>query len=77
MATQQAESNNANVVPLRRCIIDKIIAFEDGRLNEQAAIALFQELLDSGMLLSLQGTYQRTARRFLNAGLIVSRGLRA
>ena len=53
--------------------IGRIIDYEDGVLNEEETIALFQELVDSGMAWSLQGHYGRTATAMIDAGLIENR----
>jgi len=47
-----------------------IIAYENGELDEEQVIALFQSLLDTGFIYHLQGSYQRQAQRLLDAGLI-------
>lgn len=49
---------------------DKIIAYEQGELNEEETIALFQELVNSGLAWQLQGSYGRTAAALLSQGLI-------
>lgn len=49
--------------------IDAIIAFENGALDEDETISLFQDLIDSGMVWKLQGFYGRTARDLIDAGL--------
>jgi len=51
-------------------IVGKIIAFEQGELNNEEVYSLFQFLLDSGMIHSLQGSYQRMAEELLLAGMI-------
>ena len=51
--------------------IDKIIAYEQGELDELGTLELFQALVDSGMAWKLQGSYGRTAMSLLEAGLIV------
>lgn len=50
--------------------IDEIIAYEQGELPDDEIIALFQRLLDSGLVWKLQGHYGRTASALLRANLI-------
>lgn len=52
--------------------IDAIIAYENGELDEEATIALFQSLVDSGMAWSLQGSYGRTASDLISDGLVTA-----
>ena len=49
-------------------IVDKIIAFESGHMEIKEIVAFFQELIDSGMAWTLQGSYGRTARALIEAG---------
>jgi len=49
--------------------IDKIIAFENGELTEKEVIELFQELINTGEVWSLQGSYGRLAKQLIDAGL--------
>jgi hypothetical protein len=49
--------------------IDDIIAYESGELQEEEVIALFQRLINSGLVWRLQGHYGRTARALIEAGL--------
>ena len=51
-------------------IVGKIMAFERGELENEEVCNLFQFLLDSGMIHSLQGSYQRMAEDLLLAGAI-------
>ena len=51
-------------------IVGKIMAFEQGELDNEEVYSLFQFLLDSGMIHSLQGSYQRMAEDLLLAGVI-------
>lgn len=51
-------------------IVGQIVAFEQGELEDGEVYALFQFLLDSGMIYSLQGSYQRMAEDLLLAGMI-------
>ena len=50
--------------------VSQIMAYENGEMEQSEMIAFFQFLLDSGMIYSLQGSYQRTAQQLINAGLI-------
>ncbi len=51
-------------------VVGQIVAFEQGELENEEVFALFQFLLDSGMIHSLQGSYQRMAEELLLAGKI-------
>jgi len=50
--------------------VDKIIAYEQGELTQEEVIELFQELVNSGLAWSLQGSYGRTAMALIEAGEI-------
>lgn len=52
--------------------IDKIIAFEQGDLDEDDTIELFQELIDSGLAWQLQGSYGRMANALIQNGYCVA-----
>ncbi len=51
-------------------LTERIVAYEQGELDQQQTIQLFQELVDSGMIMSLQGHYGRLAFQLMEAGLI-------
>tara|TARA_R100000781_G_scaffold86248_3_gene53075 strand:+ start:2092 stop:2274 length:183 start_codon:yes stop_codon:yes gene_type:complete len=57
-------------------IAEFIINYENDNLKDDQVnlfyqvIDYFQELVDSGKINSLQGSYQRTAKSLLDAGLI-------
>lgn len=51
-------------------IVSRLMAYEEGELDQDQVIDLFQELLSSGLITQLQGHYGRTAQRLIDAGLI-------
>ena len=48
--------------------IDSIIAYEQGDLDDEATISLFQDLINSGLAYQLQGSYGRTANQLIDEG---------
>mgnify|MGYP000903433249 CR=1 FL=1 len=55
-------------------IVDKIIAYEDGDMNGWEVLDLYADLIKTGMILGLQGTYQREARYLIEEGIIDQHG---
>ena len=51
-------------------LVDRIMAYEEGSMDQQDMLRFFQELIDTGLAWSLQGHYGRTAARLLKAGLV-------
>lgn len=51
-------------------VVGAILAFEDGKLDEDEVVELFQVLVSTGMIGSLQGSYQRMAGDLIRAGLV-------
>lgn len=51
-------------------LLDDIIAYENGDMDEDDLIAFFQRLVDTGLAWSFQGHYGRTAMAFIEAGLV-------
>ena len=49
--------------------IGRMIDYENGDLSVDETIALFQELIDSGLAWELQGHYGRSAQQLIDAGL--------
>ena len=47
-----------------------IIAFEQGTLDDDDTIELFQHLLDRGQVWLMQGHYGRTAKAMIEDGVI-------
>ena len=45
--------------------LDRIIQYEQGDLDDEAILELFQDLVSSGLAWQLQGHYGRTARSLI------------
>ena len=50
--------------------VGAIMAFEQGDLDEEGTLELFQHLVDTGLAWQLQGFYGRAAKALLDQGLI-------
>ena len=46
----------------------RVIEFEEGTLEEDEVVELFQDLIDSGLAWQLQGFYGRTAASLIENG---------
>jgi hypothetical protein len=55
-------------------LIDQIISYENGDMQEGEALQLFSTLIKTGQAWSLQGHYGRTARHLIDAGFISESG---
>lgn len=55
-------------------LMDKIIAYESGRLNQEETVELFQGLVDTGMIPHLQGHYARMANALIEQGYVTPIG---
>jgi len=49
--------------------VDRIMAYEQGELEEEEIVELFQELINSGLAWQLQGHYGRTAKYLIEEGV--------
>ena len=54
--------------------VDFIINYEGGLCSDEEIIKGFQQLIDSGLVWSLQGHYGRTATALIEAGYCHKRG---
>ena len=51
-------------------LVDSIIDFESGQLNNQGVLNLFSHLIKTGKINSLQGFYGRTASVLIEGGYL-------
>lgn len=49
--------------------IEKICRFEAGEMGEEEMVELFQDLIDTNVVWTLQGSYGRMAAYFIQEGL--------
>ena len=56
-------------------MVDKIIAYEAGELDNIGILELFSDLIKSGKAWSLQGRYSRQAKHFIDNKLISEEGI--
>lgn len=55
-------------------MIDKIIRYEQGELDDSGTLELFSELIKTGQCWTLQGHYGRTARHLIDSNFIDKNG---
>jgi hypothetical protein len=55
-------------------IVDKIMDYESGNLHGFDVLEMYADLIKTGHILHLQGTYQRQARSFIEDGIINQSG---
>lgn len=60
-------------------MLDHIIAWENGELDTEETIELFQHLVNSGLAWTLQGSYGRMAQSLIESGDVTlpTKGARA
>jgi hypothetical protein len=51
-------------------LIENLMKYENGEMNQEEMLELFAHLIESGMAWTLQGSYGRTARDLIRAGFI-------
>jgi hypothetical protein len=55
-------------------LVDDIINFEEGNMDDETMVEFFQKLIDTGLAWELQGSYGRTAQRLIEAGHCFAKG---
>lgn len=55
-------------------MLDQIVDYEMGELNDDEVISLFSRLIQTGMAWTLQGNCGRTAKLLIDAGYISENG---
>lgn len=55
-------------------VLEQIIRYECGELDEDEEVKLFQELVNSGLVWQLQGHYGRYATFLIEEGLVTPPG---
>jgi len=65
---EEEDSEEVPPTPTTAAPVDEIIAYENGELDEEGVISLFQRLIDCGLAWTLQGHYGRTAHALIEAG---------
>lgn len=56
--------------------LGQMVRYEQGELDESETITLFQELVNSGLVWQLQGSYGRMAHLLIRDGLVVPHNVR-
>lgn len=54
--------------------VEKIIAYESGEMNPEEEVRFFAELIKSGLAWTLQGSYGRMAKAYIQDGMISYNG---
>lgn len=55
-------------------ILDKIMKYEDGSMSDYETVLFFSELIKTGTIRCLQGSYQRQASALEQAGVLTLTG---
>jgi hypothetical protein len=49
-------------------LIDKIMAYEQGEMDDEKIVEMFQEMINDGSVWKLQGSYGRMASALIDSG---------
>jgi len=55
-------------------LVDNIIAYESGQLDNKQTLELFSEIIKGNILHTLQGCYERTAKALIDSGYLSDKG---
>ena len=55
-------------------LVDDVIRYEDGSMDETEAVAFYGRLIRSGLIEHLQGHYQRGAEALIKIGYLTPEG---
>ena len=58
---------------VNRDMVNQLIEYEAGELTEEETVQMFQDLIDCGVVWSLQGHYGRTATALIEGGYCEAR----
>jgi hypothetical protein len=53
---------------MKHDLVDNIMRYENGEMDEEEIREFFQHLMDTGLAWTLQGAYGRMAARLIEAG---------
>ena len=62
---------NCRPAPKPMAMYDRIIAYEQGDMEQEDIVSFFQDLIDSGLAWTLQGHYGRTAAHLIETGYCI------
>lgn len=51
-------------------LVDQMMRYEQGDLSDEETVEFFQDLVDTGMAWTLQGSYGRMAMALIDAGYV-------
>jgi rubrerythrin/predicted RNA-binding Zn-ribbon protein involved in translation (DUF1610 family) len=71
---ETAKISSVSRKALRSDLVNKIMQYEDGGMDQDEIVEFFQELIDSGTIHHLQGSYGRVAEQLIRQGLCHRRG---
>lgn len=71
---ETAKKSSVSVTARSPDLVDKIMRYEGGEMDQDETVEFFQDLIDSGTIHSLQGSYGRMAENLIRQGLCHRKG---